>query len=168
MRKVNYPHPGEILLEEFLNPMGITQYRLAKEIGVPQGRIGEIVTGKRSVSADTGLRLSCFFGMSEGFWIGLQTDYDTARTKDSLAATLARIKPWSRTRASTCCSGDRGCRRSMPSMSCVPPRVGCRISGISRSEPPVPPRRTSAGQRRATGQRRSTTPSTTWRRCGRC
>ena len=58
MRKIPYPHPGEILLEEFLKPMGITPYRLAKEIGVPQGRIGEVLAGKRAVSADTGLRLS--------------------------------------------------------------------------------------------------------------
>jgi len=94
MRKVRYPHPGEILLEEFLKPMGITQYRLAKEVGVPQRRIGEIVAGKRAVTADTGLRLSRFFGMSEGFWIGLQSDYDAAKAKDCLAKTLAKIKPW--------------------------------------------------------------------------
>lgn len=94
MRKVPYPHPGEILLEEFLKPMGITQYRLAKEIGVPQHRIGEIVSGNRSVTADTGLRLSRFFDMSEGFWIGLQMDYDAARAKDSLGKTLAKIRPW--------------------------------------------------------------------------
>ena len=96
MRKVPYPHPGEILLEEFLKPMGITQYRLAKEIGVPQRRIGEIVAGARAVTTDTGLRLSRFFRMSEGFWIGLQMDYDAARAKDSLAKTLAKIKPWTR------------------------------------------------------------------------
>ncbi|CAN5472689.1 HigA family addiction module antitoxin [soil metagenome] len=94
MRKVPYPHPGEILLEEFLKPMGITQYRLAKEIGVSQRRIGEIVAGARSVTADTGLRLSRFFGMSENFWIGLQMDYDAAKAKDSLAVILAEIKPW--------------------------------------------------------------------------
>lgn len=94
MRKVPYPHPGEILLEEFLKPMGITQYRLAKEIGVPQRRIGEIVAGARAITADTGLRLSRFFGMSEDFWIGLQMDYDAAKVKDSLAKTLAKIKPW--------------------------------------------------------------------------
>lgn len=94
MRKVPYPHPGEILLEEFLKPMGITQYRLAKEIGVPQRRIGEIVIGARSITADTGLRLSRFFGMSEDFWIGLQMDYDAAKAKDSLGETLAAIKPW--------------------------------------------------------------------------
>ena len=96
MRKVPYPHPGEILLEEFLKPMGITQYRLAKEIGVPQRRIGEIVAGTRAVTADTGLRLSRFFGMSEDFWIGLQMDYDAAKAKDSLAKALAKIRPWPR------------------------------------------------------------------------
>ena len=96
MRKVPYPHPGEILLEEFLKPMGITQYRLAKEIGVPQRRIGQIVVGTRAVTADTGLRLSRFFGMSDGFWIGLQMDYDAAKAKDSLTKTLAKIKPWNR------------------------------------------------------------------------
>jgi addiction module HigA family antidote len=94
MRKVPYPHPGEILLEEFLKPMQITQYRLAKEIGVPQRRIGEIVASKRGVTADTGLRLSRFFAMSDGFWIGLQMDYDAARAKDSLAKTLGKITPW--------------------------------------------------------------------------
>jgi addiction module HigA family antidote len=94
MRKVPYPHPGEILIEEFLKPMGITQYRLAEEIGVPKRRIGEIVSGDRGVTADTGLRLSRFFGMSDDFWIGLQTDYDTAITKDALAKTLSRIAPW--------------------------------------------------------------------------
>ncbi|HMS10620.1 MAG TPA: HigA family addiction module antitoxin [Pyrinomonadaceae bacterium] len=94
VRKIPYPHPGEILLEEFLKPMGITQYRLAKEIGVPQRRIGEIVAGNRSVTADTGLRLSRFFGMSDEFWIGLQMDFDAANTKDQLRETLANIKPW--------------------------------------------------------------------------
>ena len=95
MRRVPYPHSGEILLEEFLKPMGISQNRLAKEIGVPQRRIGEIVAGSRSVTADTGLRLSRFFDMSDGFWIGLQTDYDAAKAKDALVKTLAKIKPWS-------------------------------------------------------------------------
>ena len=94
MRKIPYPHPGEILLEEFLKPMGITQYRLAKEIGVPQRRIGEIVAGTRGVTPDTGLRLSRFFGMSDGFWTGLQMDHDAAQTKDVLAKTLAKITPW--------------------------------------------------------------------------
>ncbi|HJR13977.1 MAG TPA: HigA family addiction module antitoxin [Rhodanobacteraceae bacterium] len=94
MRNIPYPTPGEILLEEFLKPMGITQYRLAKAIGVPQRRIGEIVSGKRSVTADTGLRLSRFFGTSEGFWTGLQDDHDRAVAKETLAGTLADISPW--------------------------------------------------------------------------
>jgi len=94
MRKVPYPHPGDILLEEFLKPMGITQYRLAKEIGVPQRRIGEIVAGTRSITPDTGLRLSKFFGMTDDFWTGLQLDYDAAIAKDSLKVVLSKIKPW--------------------------------------------------------------------------
>ena len=94
MREVSYPSPGEILKEEFLEPMGITQYRLAKEIGVPQRRIGEIVAGTRSVTTDTGLRLSKFFGMSDGFWVGLQLDYDAAQTKDKMEPVLSKIKPW--------------------------------------------------------------------------
>lgn len=97
MREVSYPSPGEILKEEFLEPMGITQYRLAKEIGVPQRRIGEIVAGTRSVTTDTGLRLSKFFGMSDGFWVGLQLDYDAAQTKDKMEPVLSQIKPWQST-----------------------------------------------------------------------
>jgi len=89
--EIPYPTPGEILLEEFLKPMGITQYRLTKEIGVPQRRIGEIVAGKRAVTADTGLRLSRFFGTSDGFWVGLQTDYNTAQANDALSDVLSRI-----------------------------------------------------------------------------
>jgi addiction module HigA family antidote len=100
MRKVPYPHPGEILIEEFLKPMGITQYRLAKEIGVPQRRIGEIVAGTRGITADTGLRLSRFFGMSEGFWIGLQMDYEASLAKEALEDILAKIKPWRQNEAS--------------------------------------------------------------------
>lgn len=99
MRTVPYPFPGEILLQEFLTPMGITQYRLAKEIGVSQRRIGEIVAGKRAVTADTGLRLSRFFGTSEGFWTGLQDDHDRAVAKDVLASTLAGIHPLKHDRA---------------------------------------------------------------------
>lgn len=100
MREVPYPMPGEILLREFLEPMGITQYRLAKEIDVPQRRIGEIVAGKRAITVDTGLRLSRFFGMSDGFWTGLQLDYDAAKAKDDLAETLAKIHPWADRNAS--------------------------------------------------------------------
>ncbi|MBC2769242.1 HigA family addiction module antidote protein [Pusillimonas sp. 7-48] len=93
MRDVPYPKPGEILMEEFLKPLGITQYRLAKEIGVPQRRIGEIVVGKRSITADTGLRLSKFFGTSDEFWTSLQLRYDEACVKEALAEVLAGIRP---------------------------------------------------------------------------
>ena len=87
-------HPGEILLEEFLKPMGISQYRLAKEVGVSQRRIGQIVVGKRAISADTDLRLCRFFGLSEGYWLRGQARYDTEVAKDSMAEVLARIHPW--------------------------------------------------------------------------
>ena len=86
--------PGELLLEEFLLPMGITRYRLAKEIGVPAQRIGEIVAGRRAITADTDLRLCRFFGLSDGWWLRLQADYDTEVAKASLAKTLAKIRPW--------------------------------------------------------------------------
>jgi addiction module HigA family antidote len=95
-REIPWPHPGEVLQEEFLKPLELTQYRLAKEIGVPQRRIGEIIAGKRAITADTGLRLSAFFGMSDGFFVGLQTDYDTAIAKESLADMLSRIHPYQR------------------------------------------------------------------------
>lgn len=86
-------HPGVILREEFLEPMGITEYQLAKALGVPQTRISAITHGKRRISADTGLRLSRFFGMSEGFWTGLQADYDREMAKDRLGDTLDAIRP---------------------------------------------------------------------------
>jgi len=94
MRKLPPLTPGEILLEEFLKPMGISRYRLAKEIGVPAQRIGEIVAGKRAVTADTDLRLCRFFGLSNGYWLRAQAAYDTEVAQDALAHTLARIKPW--------------------------------------------------------------------------
>lgn len=94
MRTIAYPTPGEILLHEFLEPMGITQYRLAKAIGVPQRRIGQIVSGDRGVTADTALRLSRYFGTSDGFWLGLQMDHDAAVARDALAETLAKIEPY--------------------------------------------------------------------------
>lgn len=96
MRTISYPHPGEILLEEFLKPMGISQYRLAKELNIPATRVGDIVAGKRGITADTGLRLSRFFGTSESFWTGLQDDHDLAMTKDHIATALADITPWDR------------------------------------------------------------------------
>ncbi|KAF0107660.1 MAG: plasmid maintenance system antidote protein [Anaerolineaceae bacterium] len=83
-------HPGEILLEEFLEPMGISQYRLANDISVPPRRINEIVLGKRSITPDTALRLSLFFGLSERFWINLQTRYDIEVEKDRLEDRLAK------------------------------------------------------------------------------
>jgi addiction module HigA family antidote len=86
-------HPGLILREEFLEPMGITDYQLAKAIGVPQTRISAITHGKRRISADTGLRLSRYFGMSEGFWTGLQADYERELAKDQLGDALDAIHP---------------------------------------------------------------------------
>ena len=93
----DYPpiHPGEILLEEFLKPMHLSQYRLAKEIYVPPRRINEIVKGKRTITADTALRLSRFFGTSEGFWLGLQSDFELEKTREALRAEMERIKPLS-------------------------------------------------------------------------
>ena len=81
-------HPGEILLEEFLKPMGISQYRLAKDINVAPRRINEIVHGKRSISADTALRLARYFGLSERFWMNIQSRYDLEVEKDKLEGRL--------------------------------------------------------------------------------
>ena len=89
--------PGELLLEEFLLPMGITRYRLAKEIGVPAQRIGEIVAGRRAITADTDLRLCRFFGLSNGYWLRAQLAHDTEVAEVALAEDLAHIKPWSGT-----------------------------------------------------------------------
>ena len=87
-KKLPPVHPGEILLEEYLNPIGISQYRLAKELNVPPRRINEIVHGTRAISADTALRLARFFGTSEMFWLNLQTRYDMEVEKDKLADRL--------------------------------------------------------------------------------
>jgi addiction module HigA family antidote len=81
-------HPGEVLSEDFLIPLGISQYRLAKSLGVPPRRINEIVHGKRAITADTALRLSRFFGTSEPFWLNLQTHYDLEMAKDRLGNRL--------------------------------------------------------------------------------
>ena len=81
-------HPGEILVEEFLKPMGISQYRLSKDIGVPPRRINEIVHGKRSITADTALRLARYFGTSDRFWMNLQSRYDLELRKDKLGRRL--------------------------------------------------------------------------------
>ena len=88
--KLDPIHPGEILLEEFLIPMGVSQYRLAKDISVPPRRINEIVHGKRGVSANTALRLERYFGLSEGFWLRLQARYDLEVEKDRLEDRLEK------------------------------------------------------------------------------
>jgi addiction module HigA family antidote len=88
--KMHPIHPGEILLEEFLKPLGVSQYRLAKEISVPTRRINEIVLGKRAISPDTALRLARYFGLSDRFWINLQARYDIEIEKDKLADRLQR------------------------------------------------------------------------------
>jgi len=85
-QKLKPIHPGEILIEEFLKPMEISQYRLAKDINVPARRINEIVQGKRSITPDTALRLSRYFGLSERFWINLQARYDLEMEKDRLSS----------------------------------------------------------------------------------
>ena len=87
-KKLDPIHPGEILLEEFLKPMEISQYRLAKDIFVPPRRINEIVHGKRAISPDTALRLSKYFGLSERFWLNLQSRYDLEIAKDKIALVL--------------------------------------------------------------------------------
>ena len=86
-------HPGEILMEEFLGPMGVTQHRLAVSIGVPPRRVNEIVHGKRRITADTALRLGRYFGMSAQFWINLQSHYDLEVERDALGDTLDDIEP---------------------------------------------------------------------------
>lgn len=90
VKKLTPIHPGEILLEEFLVPMEISQYRLAKDISVPARRINEIVLGKRAITPDTALRLSRFFGLSERFWLNLQTRYDIEVEKDKLEKRLVK------------------------------------------------------------------------------
>lgn len=92
MRKLPNIHPGEILLEEFLLPMGISQNALARAAGVPPRRINEIILGKRGVTADTALRLAAFFGTSEGFWLGLQADYDLEEARGLISKDLLRVE----------------------------------------------------------------------------
>lgn len=88
MKKLPNIHPGEVLLEEFLNPMEVSQNALARAINVPPRRINEIVLGKRAITADTALRLAAFFGTSEGFWLGLQADYDLEETRHMITQDL--------------------------------------------------------------------------------
>lgn len=96
MRELPPIHPGELLLEEFLKPLGMSQYALAKAIGVPPRRINEIVHGKRSITADTDLRLCRYFSLSDGYWLRGQIKYDTKIARDTLAGALERIHPWER------------------------------------------------------------------------
>lgn len=99
MKKRDFPpiHPGEILVEEFLKPLGISQYRLAKDIGVTPRRINEIAHGRRGISADTALRLSHFFGMEAQFWLNLQSRYDMEITRDQLQDRIKKeVRPFSR------------------------------------------------------------------------
>lgn len=96
-RKVRYldpVSPGELLLEEFLKPMKITKYRLAKEIDVPAQRIGEIVKGKRAITPDTDLRLCRFFGLSDGYWLRVQANYDLQLARAAIRDKLIKIQPW--------------------------------------------------------------------------
>jgi antitoxin HigA-1 len=86
-------HPGEVLMEEFLEPLGVTQHKLAVKIGVPPRRINEIVHGKRRVTADTALRLARYFGTTDRFWLNLQTRFDIEIEKDNLGAALEAITP---------------------------------------------------------------------------
>jgi antitoxin HigA-1 len=91
-RQVKPVSPGEMLEEEFLKPLGLTKYRLAKDIGVPPQRIGEIVAGRRAITADTDLRLCRYFGLSDGWWLRGQVSYDTTLAKPALSETLANIQ----------------------------------------------------------------------------
>jgi addiction module HigA family antidote len=92
MEKLNNIHPGEVLKAEFLDPMGLTAYKLAKAIFIPQNRLSEIIHGKRSISVDTALRFSKFFGTSPKFWLGLQMDYDLEEKKLETSAEIQEIK----------------------------------------------------------------------------
>jgi addiction module HigA family antidote len=87
------PTPGEVLFLEFIDPMGLTQNGLARAVGVPPRRINEIVLGKRAITADTDLRLARYFGVSEGFWLGLQADHDLLRRRRQISGELAQIAP---------------------------------------------------------------------------
>jgi antitoxin HigA-1 len=92
MERLSNIHPGEVLLEEFLKPNNISAYKLSKDIGIPQTRTSEIIKGNRSITADTALRLSYYFGNSAKFWLGLQNDFDLEEQKKIKAKDLKRIK----------------------------------------------------------------------------
>lgn len=112
MNKLDPVTPGGLLLEEFLKPMGISQYRLAKEIGVPAQRISEIVANKRAITADTDLRLCRFFGLSSGYWLRAQIAHDTEVAERELASVLKKIKPWVASVSRNDASGDARKRRA--------------------------------------------------------
>lgn len=111
MSKLDSVTPGELLVEEFLTPMGISQYRLAKEIDVPAQRISEIVSGKRTITADTDLRLCRFFGLSSGYWLRAQAAHDTEVAERELGAAIKRIKPWAANAAEQVGAADAVSRR---------------------------------------------------------
>ena len=92
MKKLPNIHPGEVLLEEFLNPMELSAYKLAKDTDMPQTRISQIIKGKRRITADTALRLASYFGTTAKFWLGLQDDYDIEEERESKKEILNRIK----------------------------------------------------------------------------
>ncbi|MBP7737510.1 MAG: HigA family addiction module antidote protein [Spirochaetes bacterium] len=100
MKRLPNIHPGEILSEEFLKPLRITAYRLAKETNIPQTRISEILKKKRRITADTALRLSKFFGNSPAFWLGLQNDFDLEEENNKISRELDKIHPFSKLQAS--------------------------------------------------------------------
>ena len=93
MRMIPPVTPGEMLDEEFLKPLGLTKYRLAKDIGVPPQRIGDIVAGKRAITADTDLRLCRYFGLSDGWWLRGQANYDLAMARETMSEELEKIQP---------------------------------------------------------------------------
>ncbi len=94
MNRLPNIHPGEVLLEEFIEPMDLTMYRLAKATGIPQTRVSEIVKGRRSITADTALRLGKYFGTTAKFWLGLQVDYDLEEAQINKEAEISSIKPF--------------------------------------------------------------------------
>lgn len=98
MSRLKPVSPGELLKKEFLEPMGISQYRLAKEIDIPAQRISAIVAGNRAITADTDLRLARFFGLSDGYWLRAQAAYDTEIAARKLRPVLRRIRPWASSR----------------------------------------------------------------------
>ncbi|MHA1541198.1 MAG: HigA family addiction module antitoxin [Alphaproteobacteria bacterium] len=94
MNKIEIPHIGEVLNEEFLQPLGLSQNKLAKAIGVPQNRINAIINKQRGITADTDLRLTTYFGLSEGYFSGIQEDFDRIKTKREISSELKRIIPY--------------------------------------------------------------------------